>query len=185
MLKLISRNEQYLNGYREYCQEFYENNIYTFRPMNPESVSLKWFRDSFDWYRRREQGLVKGQPKSIHFWAVDDTKFIGEFQLRTELTDDLMNTIGSVGYSVRITEQGKGYGKCILSEGLQIARKLGLDKVILLINETNTVSRHICEELGGDYFDTVLLSSDVEGEREVCRYWIYLNEYQAVKNTIT
>ncbi len=175
MLKLVSRNEQLLNGYKEYCQEFHDKKVSTFIPMKPENVSLEWFRNSLPWYQKRSQGLIEGHARSIHLWAVDENRFIGEFQLRTDLTDEIMTTIGSVGYSVRVTEQGKGYGKEILKEGLKFARDLGLKKLILLINKTNTVSRHIIEEFSGEFFDEIIMKTEKEGQHLVCRYWIHLN----------
>jgi hypothetical protein len=36
MLKLIHRNASFMNGYKEYCQEFWDNNILWFRPTNPK-----------------------------------------------------------------------------------------------------------------------------------------------------
>lgn len=168
MLKLIPRQEQYLLGYKAYCQEFYDHHIDTFMPMKPDDVTLEWFRNSFSWYQKREKGLIEGQPKSICLWAVDGHKFIGEFQLRTELTDEIMTTIGSIGYSVRVTEQGKGYGDQILMQGLTYAKSIGIEKVILLINESNIKSRKLCEKHGGKYLDTI-----IDGEK-ICRYWVYL-----------
>ena len=174
MIKLVSRSEAYLSGYKDYCQEFFEYKIKTFKPMNPEKVSIKWFRETLDWYKKRELGSIDGQPQSIKLWAIDDTKFIGEFQLRTELTEEIMTTIGSIGYSVRVTEQGKGYGKLILEQGLDYARSLKLERVILLIDESNATSRHLCESFNGKYFDTIMIKSENDSVSNMCRYWINL-----------
>ncbi len=174
MIKLIARSERYLSGYQEYCKEFHDHNIKTFVPMKPEKVTKKWFRDSLEFYLRREQGLIEDQPKSICLWAVDGSKFIGEFQLRPELNEEIEKSIGSIGYSVRITEQGKGYGKLILSEGLKYARGLGLKKLILLIDESNIKSRNLCESFGGIYYDTIQVTQDNGLIDKVSRYWINL-----------
>ena len=86
-----------------------------------------------DWYDRKEKGLVEGQPVSFHYWAVDDGRFIGEFQLRTEFPQKVILDIGSVGYAVRVSEWNKGYGTQILHRGLEIAREHGMEKVLLNI----------------------------------------------------
>lgn len=174
MLKLIPREKSFVTGYKEYCQEFYDNNIFTFRPTNPERIDETWFERTFDWYAKKEHGLVPDQPKGFHYWAVDGDKFIGEFQLRTELTDEVMTGIGSVGYSVRVTEQGKGYGKEILLQGLDTAKLHGLEKVLLNINDNNFGSIHICEKLGGVLMDKITVNTEDEGEHLMRRYWIYL-----------
>ena len=90
MLKLIRRCPEYVSGYREYCQESYDNHVIYFRPTNPKLIDNEWFSRTKDWYDKKETGQIQGQPISFHFWAVDDEKFIGEFQLRTKLTPEVM-----------------------------------------------------------------------------------------------
>lgn len=174
MIKLIKRNPAFMKGYKEYCQEFWDNNILWFRPTNPKSIDENWFERSADWYDKKEKGLVPGCAKCIHYWAVDDDKFIGEFQLRTELDEELMRGIGSIGYSVRVSEWGKGYGREILKQGLDIARNLGIDKVLLTINDNNIVSSHVCESCGGILMDKITVETEDEGVHIKRRYWIYL-----------
>lgn len=174
MLQLIPREKTFTNGYKEYCQEFYDHNIFTFRPTNPAKIDENWFERTAPWYANKELGLIPGHAKSFHYWAVDDGTFIGEFQLRPDLDDDLMVGIGSIGYSVRVSEWGKGYGKEILRQGLDIARRLGVEKVLLNINDDNIASIRVCEINGGVLMDKVMLESEEEGRHLVRRYWITL-----------
>lgn len=51
-----------------------------------------------------------------------------ELQLRTELTQEVMTGIGSIGYAVRVSEQGKGYGTELLKQGFHIAKEHGYAK---------------------------------------------------------
>lgn len=145
-----------------------------FRPTNPKNIDENWFERTADWYARKEQGVVPGYARSYHYWAVDNDKFIGEFQLRPDLDEELMIGIGSIGYSVRRTEWGKGYGKEILKQGLDISRGFGLDKVLLTINDDNFVSNHICEINGGIMMDKITVETEIEGVHIMRRYWIYL-----------
>lgn len=173
-MKLVARNPVFINGYKEYCQEFYDNNIIYFRPTNPKVIDENWFERTKDWYDKRELGKIPNQPISFHYWAIDGDRFIGEFQLRTELTEEVMKGIGSIGYSVRVTEQGKGYGAEILKQGLDIARKHKLEKVLLTINDQNIISCHLCEKFGGVLMDKIDSYNEVEGQHIMRRYWIYL-----------
>ena len=174
MLELIKRCQKYVCGYREYCQEAFNNNVIYFRPTNPKYIDNEWFSRTKDWYDKKETGQIPNQPISFHFWAVDGEKFIGEFQLRTELTQEVMFGIGSIGYAVRVSEQGKGYGTEILKQGLHIAKKHNMSKVLLNINDENLVSAHICEKLGGKLMDKIQSYNDAEGHHIMRRYWIYL-----------
>ena len=174
MLKLIRRCPEYVSGYREYCQEAYDNHVIYFRPTNPKLIDNEWFSRTKDWYDKKETGQIQGQPISFHFWAVDDEKFIDEFQLRTELTPEVMSGIGSIGYAVRVSEQGKGYGTEILKQGLPIAKEHGMNKVLMNINDKNSVSAHVCEKLGGKLMDKIQAYNDAEGCHIMRRYWIFL-----------
>lgn len=109
MLQLIKRCPEYTLGYKEYCQELYNNNIIYFRPTNPNSIDEDWFTRTKSWYDKKEKGLIEGQPISFHYWAVDDGKFIGEFQLRTEFPEKVMLDIGSIGYAVSISDLQMSY----------------------------------------------------------------------------
>ncbi len=174
MLKLIRRCPEYVSGYREYCQELFNHHVTYFRPTNPDRIDGEWFRRTKDWYDKKETGQILGQPISFHFWAVDGEKFIGEFQLRTELTPEILTGIGSIGYAVRVSEQGKGYGTEILKQGLLTAKEYGMEKVLLNINDENSVSAHVCEKLGGILMDKIPAYNDAEGHHVMRRYWIYL-----------
>lgn len=174
VLELIKRCPEYVGGYREYCREAFDNHIVYFRPTDPRLIDDGWFIRTKDWYDKKEAGQIPGQPASLHFWAVDGGKFIGEFQLRTELTQSVLSGIGSVGYAVRVSEQGRGYGTELLKQGLNLAKKRGMDKVLLNINDENLVSAHICEKLGGKLMDRLQAYNDAEGHHIMRRYWIYL-----------
>ena len=174
MVELIKRCPEYMAGYKEYCQELYDHQVTYFRPTNPKTIDDDWFFRTKSWYDRKEQGLIEGQPVSFHYWAVDSGKFIGEFQLRTEFPEKVMLDIGSIGYAVRVSEQGKGYGKAILRLGLEVAKQRGMDKVLLTINDENKASIHVCEALGGIWEDTIASCNDAQGPILLRRYWITL-----------
>ena len=85
-----------------------------------------------------------------------------------------MLDIGSIGYAVRVSEQGKGYGTEILRLGLELAKQHGMEKVLLTINDKNKTSIHVCEKMGGIWRDTIDAYNDAEGQHLLRRYWITL-----------
>lgn len=173
-MQLIKRCPEYTSGYKEYCQESYDNNVIYFRPTNPDTIDEDWFYRTKPFYDKKEKGELEGQSPSIHYWAVDDGKFIGEFQLRTEFTEKVLTDIGSIGYAVRVSEWGKGYGTEILRQGLKLAKQHGMEKVLLTINDENAASIHVCEKLGGKLRDTIEAFNESEGHHLLRRYWITL-----------
>ena len=174
MLELIKRCPEYVAGYKEYCQELYDHNVIFFKPTNPKSIDDDWFSRTKAWYEMKERGLVEGATTSFHYWAIDNGRFIGEFQLRTDFSEKVMMEIGSIGYAVKVSEQGKGYGSEILRLGLLLAKEHEMRKVLLTINDRNIVSIHICEKMGGILQDTIEAYNDAEGHHLLRRYWIIL-----------
>lgn len=171
-MKLVLRDKKYFEQYREYCREFHEHNIIYFRPTNPEFLDDNWFERTKEWYDNKMSG--KEYPQSLYYYAVENEKFIGEFQLRLVLDENIMNGIGSIGYSVRLSEQGKGYGKEILKQGCKIAKEYGMNKVLLTINNNNIASIKCCESAGGILEDIIESENEAEGKHLLRRYWIYL-----------
>ena len=182
MLTLIRRSAEYVDGYREYCQEAYDCHVKYFVPSNPARIDENWFDRTKEWYDKKETGQMPGQPVGFHYWAVDGDKFIGEFQLRAEFTDEITMGIGSIGYAVRVSQQGKGYGTEILRQGLAIAKEKGMKKVLLNINDSNAVSIHICEKLGGKLMDIIWVNSTGEGDCRMRRYWICLSQLEDIQS---
>jgi RimJ/RimL family protein N-acetyltransferase len=90
-------------------------------------------------------------------------------------TAKVMTEIGSIGYAVRVTEWGKGYGTQILQSGLEIAKAYGMERVLLTINENNVASIRLCEKMGGKWQDTIQAYNDAEGHHRLRRYWIMLS----------
>ena len=45
MVELIKRCPEYVMGYKEYCQELYDNHVLYFRPTNPKNID-----DEEDWH---------------------------------------------------------------------------------------------------------------------------------------
>ena len=174
MLRLIKRSSKYVLEYKKYCEEFYANKVTYFRPMNPNLIDDGWFERTKPLYDKKEQGLLDGYPKGFHYWAIDDGKFIGELQLRPEFSDKILNEVGNIGYAVKISEWGKGYGTEMLRQGLEIAKGHGMDRALILINEDNVASIRLCEKLGGVFEDTIDAYNDVEGHHKLRKYWITL-----------
>ncbi len=96
---------------------------------------------------------------------------LGVSKLRHTLTPTLQDIGGHIGYSIRPSERGKGYGSRILALTLEQARTLGLSHVLLTCDTDNIRSARVIVRNGG-----VLTSegySTLRGGR-VSRYWIAL-----------
>lgn len=121
-------------------------------------------------YARR---LGRCQSKTFLLIRENDDKIVGTINVRWNLTEEVKQFGGNIGYGIRPTERRKGYNKINLYLGLIEARKLGLDKVMLGCDVENLASSKTMEALGGvlerteiDPYDGILTSV----------YWINVDE---------
>ncbi len=114
--------------------------------------------------------LVPGRvPQTVH-WLISEGQYIGRLSIRHELNEYLLQVGGHIGYDIRPSMRGLGYGTKQLELGLEKAKQLGLEKVLLTCDNTNTASRKIIENQGGIFENEV----EVEGGVPKLRYWINL-----------
>ncbi len=120
----------------------------------------------------RGEGLSPGLVPESTFWLVrDDREVLGASRLRHTLTPALEDVGGHIGYSIRPSARGQGYGTLLLALTLERARALGLARVLLTCDTANLASARVIEHNGG-----VLASqsySAITGT-EISRYWIAL-----------
>ncbi|MFL0251074.1 GNAT family N-acetyltransferase [Clostridium neuense] len=103
-------------------------------------------------------------PQTI-YWLYVDYRPVGMGKLRHSLNDSLKKVGGHIGYAIRPSERGKGYGNIILRELLKRAKEKGIDKVFITCIESNIPSRKIIEINNGKLQDIF---------HGICRYWIYV-----------
>lgn len=141
-------------------------------PMNG-GVESAWARAANyeDWLqinRDQEAGLhlTEGRVPAILFTSFDlDGRALGFLGLRMTLNDFYAELGGHVGYGIRPSERGKGYGKQQLALALLEAKKLALSPVLITCDMDNAASRAVILANGG-------VLEDVRAGKE--RYWIEL-----------
>ena len=117
--------------------------------------------------------LGRCQSKTFLLIRKNDDKIIGTINVRWNLTENMKQFGGNIGYGIRPTERRKGYNKINLYLGLIEAQKVGLHRVMLDCDANNLGSSKTMEALGGklerteiDPYDGILTSV----------YWINVDE---------
>jgi predicted acetyltransferase len=96
------------------------------------------------------KNLPQGWIPATTYWLVNGSEVIGEAHVRHELTSQLRIEGGHIGYWIRPSKRGLGYGRKILELVLRkAAQDIGITQFLVTCDETNTASRKIIESNGG------------------------------------
>lgn len=136
-------------------------------------------RDDFNHYIQSldhdERGinLPAGLVPCSHRWVIDDQgDIVGIVRIRHNIdTPHMFKEIGHIGYDVPPAHRGKGYAIKSLEAGLQLARDIGISKVLILADDANPPSWRTIERCGGVFEGS---SWSNFWNCQVRRYWIDL-----------
>lgn len=168
-VELIKPSEKYKESFLTAAEELRNDKT---RKYETEAQVTK---ETFEIYLKTLDDYSKGVnlPKdyvpSSEFWLVDHGDYIGRVSIRHRLNETLEKFGGHIGYTIRPSKRGKGYGNKILELGLEKAKEIGLENVLLTCDVSNTPSVKIIEKNGGKFKDKL---EQPDGKPEKLRYWI-------------
>lgn len=168
-MRLVHPCKKYLESYQEAFNEYIEHNVdtYSFDDINEVDVVKKYYN-----YRKSIE-LKPNRVAQTTYWLVEGNEFIGEIGIRHALNDSLLRYGGHIGYGIRYSCWGKGYGTKMLSLALKKAKQLGLNKVLITCDNDNYASAKVIENNNGKLENIVenLINGKIIQTR---RYWIEL-----------
>lgn len=82
-------------------------------------------------------------------WYVDGSEYLGRLAIRHRLTPWLLELGGHIGYDVRPSARCNGYATSMLRDALPVAKRLGIDDVLVTCDVDNAASRRVIEKNGG------------------------------------
>ena len=168
-MRLVYPSEKYLKSYQEAFEEFKKHNVktYAFDDINEVDVVKKYY------IYRKGINLKPNRVAQTTYWLVEGDKFIGEIGIRHELNESLLKYGGHIGYGIRYSCWGKGYGTKMLSLALKKAKHMGLNKVLITCDNDNFGSAKVIENNNGKLENIV--NNTIDGKTvQTKRYWIEL-----------
>ena len=90
-----------------------------------------------------------GKVDELVYLAYEGNILVGISDIRLTTNDFVLTYAGQIGYSVRLSQRGKGFATEILKLTLQEARKHNFDRVLDTCNESNIASSKVIERNGG------------------------------------
>jgi predicted acetyltransferase len=122
------------------------------------------------WVARLQREAVapaEGRVPATYWWIVEGDTYLGAISLRHQLNDFLLRAGGHIGYGVRPSARRRGIATWALGRALEVARGMGLERVLVCCEDTNVASARTIEHHGGVLEDV----RDTELGR-TRRYWL-------------
>lgn len=165
-MKLERPTIQMQNAYLDFAREWDEcgEEIIPYSARLLDMTYPQWL----DYTYRIETEELDGFVTAHTYFLVDDGRITGAINIRHELRGILL-THGHIGYGIRPSERGRGYGSLMLRLALPKAKQLGIDKALVSCNKSNAASAATIRSCGGVLQDEV--HDEVDGEI-MQRYWI-------------
>ncbi|NLS08840.1 GNAT family N-acetyltransferase [Nesterenkonia sp. MY13] len=112
--------------------------------------------------------LPPGRIPASMLMGVVGSRIVGRVHIRHQLTPELREVGGHIGYAVRPSFRRQGYATAMLHQALAVCRDLGITEVMLTCDDDNPGSITTIERCGG------VLESDFTPSQGVPkrRYWI-------------
>jgi len=172
-MQLVKPDIRYKKSFLEALSEYQSEKINIKRNRNRHYNNLDTanlaedFNDYVITELAKEKGLniPAGYVAESVYWLIDHEEFIGKVNVRHQLTEKLKQAGGHIGYDVRPSKRGLGYGNNILRLVLSEAKKIGMKQVLLTCNINNLLSKKVIENNGGVFQDQL---------NDNLRYWIKL-----------
>ena len=174
-MELILPSAEYKDSFVEAVKEFQKDTEFPLGTGWYHDLLLSELEKDFESFVRRllNQSEGKGLPQGFvpqdNFWLIDEGEFIGATRIRHQLNEHLLQIGGHIGYAIRPSKRGKGYGNKILALGLQKAKEMGIERVRITCDVDNIPSRKIIERNGG------ILENEIpnpETDVNKARFWI-------------
>jgi len=138
----------------EYINEFYEydseiNGSGSLDRFLKESTYEKWLDKLVGAIDIANLQEAKVPSLTYLYVREKDDRIIGMINIRLALNDFLLKEGGHIGYSVRPTERRNGYGTDMLTEGLKVCNKIGIQEVLVSCDKKNLASAGVIKNCGG------------------------------------
>ncbi len=165
-LELVLPSEKYKESFLNVFNEYTGDEIKDHFNLSKFDPDFSKFLENLK-NEREGKYLKEGYVPQTIYWLVKGDRFIGRVGIRHKLTEKLKIVGGHLGYAIRPSERGKGYGSLALTLGLPKAKELGLDSVLITCKSTNIASKKIIEKHGG-VFEGLTPFEDAD----MLRYWV-------------
>ena len=159
--------------YKQAAQDYMQEHIDCGETHIHGSGSLMRYDNYENWLEKIIWNRTQASPDwvtgSVYF-AIESDKIIGTIAVRDYLNESLLKIGGHIGYGIRPSERGKGYGTKMLALALEKCCEAGIKKILITCDKDNIASAKTVINNGG-----VLENEFAEDNGNIIqRYWIMM-----------
>lgn len=134
------------------------------------------FKGYLDILRESKEGLnlPTGHVPSTALFGFVGNEIVGKVSIRHCLNDHLEKVAGHIGYGVLPAHRSKGFASLMLEKSLNYCWNLGLKKVLMTCDESNSASVKVIVKNGG-ILENIYDPKD--GSSKKMRFWITFQSF--------
>ena len=105
-----------------------------------------------EWVEKIHRNAVTGDAlwgRSLLYLCFHEDRLTGLLSIRYELSKEMSEKYGDIGYGVRPSERRKGYAGTMLRHALSVCKEKGKDKILIGCYKANLASAATIRENGG------------------------------------
>ena len=145
------------------CKESHDNNITEWMPVELDNFD-SWKEQALHLYDMLESGdgLPAGIPRMITYWCIEHDKFVGEVQIRPYLSVDEAKAIGHIGYAVRYSMWGQGFGTKLLQFAIDKLHEYKVTPIYIACHIDNIRSNRVISKVGFEFVEVRSINNETE-----------------------
>ena len=162
-MEFVKPNAAYLDEYLAACKESHDNNITEWMPVELDNFD-SWKEQALHLYDMLESGdgLPAGIPRMITYWCIEHNKFVGEVQIRPYLSVDEAKAIGHIGYAVRYSLWGQGFGTKLLQFAIDKLHEYKVTPIYIACHIDNIRSNRVIPKVGFEFVEVRSTNNETE-----------------------
>src|SRR3990167_2837175 len=131
-MELVQPSAEYKDSFIEAVREFQADADYTHRNKWYRALSIPELEKDFEAFIEGERLARLGNLPAKYdvprdeYWLGDDGEFVGRVTLRHRINERLLVIGGHLGFDIRPSKRGQGYGNKALELAIPKAKELGL-----------------------------------------------------------